>query len=97
MSETPFLETEILLAMLNGDEDRVSHMLYIDMNEYEREKFIEKLERICYLASDFNICPKCEKLVEEGATHTVDNHVTGYRKWHTPCFAVSELTPWGRK
>lgn len=64
MAETPYLETEALLAVMNGDEEEALRIIDEEMSPRERRTFIDQLDRLSLLADDTQRCPRCKKLVD---------------------------------
>lgn len=94
MAETPYAETEALLAMLNDDEDEALRILG-EMYPRERRALVEKLDRLSLLAEDRFRCPRCRKPVEPISSVSVGHLGEPRAQWHRECLATERAEKGG--
>jgi hypothetical protein len=82
MAQTPYAETEALIAVMSEDEDEALRILD-DMLPGERRRFVDQLDRLSLLADDTQRCPRCRKLVDPLAS--VMRASVGTGQWHRDC------------
>ncbi len=86
MAQTPWLETEALLAVMSEDEDEALRILD-EMLPGERRAFVEHLDRLSLLADDTQRCQGCGKLADPLAS--VSRVSIGFGRsrehWHREC------------
>lgn len=74
MAETPYVETEVLLALLNDNEDHAIELIG-GMSDYERDGFRSYLLKAADFANNRNWCVGCRQFIECGSQ----------RPWHPEC------------
>lgn len=87
MPETPFLEANVLLAVIRGDEDEALRLLDEEFLPGERAQLVEHLNRLSILADDRLRCPGCNKPTDAMTSVLSVGFLGGPRAhWHRGCF-----------
>jgi hypothetical protein len=84
VAETPYAETEALLAVLREDEDEALRIVD-DMLPGERRRFVEQLDRLSLLADDTQRCPGCNRPTDPRSSVSVGQLFGPRRHGHSEC------------
>jgi hypothetical protein len=81
--ETPYTDTEVLLAVLRGDEERAIHLL-IDMTDTERKALQDAASEVERLAWSF--CGGCRTPIRRGQSDVCVGPLGGpLKRYHEGC------------
>lgn len=92
--ETPYVETEVLLALLNEDEEHAIELL-TDMSESERGEFLATVGRLMQMLRTVSWCVGCGQYREPSAW---DLGAMWPNRWHPTCQeqAAQHDPRWGK-
>lgn len=93
MPDARVVATEILLAVMRGDEDGAMRLLDQELTESDRDALVTHARRVAELADGRNRCPLCGGWAADGEAVVVDlgsgANGSGSRwRWHRACHEV---------
>lgn len=83
MADTPFADTEALLALMRGEPEAAQDLID-EMFPAERRALHAAAEQLAGRSDDGNRCPGCGRYVE-GVGMSVSRLGDGHQKWHPEC------------
>jgi hypothetical protein len=93
MSETPYVETDALLAVMRGDVDEARRLVDGEMMPGERAALLGHLRELVFLVDDRNRCEGCGEPVRP--TEGISVGLGARTIWCRPCHAARPLPKTG--
>jgi hypothetical protein len=84
-AETPYAETEALLAVMNGDEEEALRLVD-ELLPGERAALVKHLRKLAHIADDTQRCVECKRPVDPWKSVFI---FRGGTNWHAECLATN--------